>query len=95
MKLLLLVLCLAGCAIVPPKKTTPAVQENKVQTYLRGVSLDVGAEIQDGFYSSLGVSFPVGPVYLSGGYWGGVDWLGDFYQGYYLSTGWSWMLFDR
>ncbi len=53
-------------------------------------SVDLGVDIAQGVYPSVGVSYPVGPVWLSTGVWGGADFDGFRAWGPYISLGWSW-----
>ena len=61
------------------------------------LTLDVGTDIVEGVYPSIGVSFPVGPIYLSPGVWLGSDYdslRSNPAWGLYLSFGYSWTLVD-
>jgi len=61
------------------------------------VSLDLGLDIADGLYASVGLTVPLGPVYLSPGVWFGSAY-GELEAipelGLYLSIGRSWMLLE-
>lgn len=82
MKILVLILfLLAACA--------------PIKSSLRQTTIDVGADVAEGFYPSAGVSVPVGPVWLSAGFWVGWDY--KYFErawGPYITIGWSWSPFD-
>ena len=61
---------------------------------VKQMSVDLGADVYPGVYPSLGVSVPVGPVWLSTGVWAGWDYAsGDRAYGPYVTVGWSWSPF--
>lgn len=60
------------------------------------LSLDLGIDVIGGAYGGVGVSLPLGPIYASPGIWFGrtYDKGADMEMGYYLSLGYSWMLYE-
>lgn len=46
------------------------------------VSVDLAAQYQSGVYGSVGLSHPLGPVYVGAGVWTGTDFSGHFHGGY-------------
>lgn len=59
------------------------------------LSLDLGLDVVDGLYASVGISFPLGPLYISPGLWAGsaydehsLDW------GWFVTLGYSFTLVE-
>ena len=79
---------LRGLNPIPVMKKTPKLS----LTNDFWVSVDFGIDVAEGLYPSLGVSFPVGPVFVSPGVWYGSEYraLDQPAWGWYLSIGYSW-----
>lgn len=60
----------------------------------KNMAIDIGSDLASGIYPSAGVSYPVGPVYISGGVWGGWAHNGKPDLGPYLSVGYSTTIYD-
>lgn len=60
------------------------------------LSFDVGQDLMNGLYTSVGISVPLGPIVVSPGYWWGTDNYtfkrDTIYHGFYVTLGYSWTL---
>lgn len=61
------------------------------------LTLDVGVDVAYGLYTSVGVSVPLGPIYVSPGVWFGSAYgnlNNEPERGWYLTVGYSWTLME-
>ena len=92
--------------VVPKLGVNDAVPKkiNAKSNYDFWLSLDVGLDLWSGLYPSVGVSVPLGNVYLSTGVWAGWPWNNamdfrkgiskTFYKGLYVTVGYSITILD-
>ena len=59
--------------------------------WYQNVSVDMGVDVIDEIYPYFGLSYPVGYIYFSGGFWSNID--GTI--GPYFGLGYSWIPFDE